>query len=247
METMSPEGLESWIAEYPAYMRERDGFEVRPERADEFLLLLGLAERVARAAEAYLVLAKSDFTLEAITLVRAAFEHAITLEWVFVTRHGVDQFQRQVDRDRIAYFRKLNAWLKNDEIAAKIKELRASSKGDRLLSFARIIAQLDDHEHTLQKLYDILSQQVHVTFGAVTAHLDEAEDGRLAIVHDPQDAMRHGTLYALAIACMLSWWVLANLTEDNEALVRLDRDSDKLAIPTNLAHVVSVSLRRPDL
>lgn len=247
MEVGSSAQLAEWIAEFPKYVHSREAFKVPAENCDDFLLLVGVALRIARNAEAYLVLVDSGHSLEATPLARAAFEHAVTLQWIFVTLTGPSRFRHQVDSDRVAFFKRLNQWLKSDDIAEGIQKIKAPMEGERLPSFMQIVARLDDREKTLKHLYDLLSQQIHITFGAVTESLEDIDDGRVGLVHGAQDAMRDGTLYSLSIACIWAWWVLAKLLDDEDALAQLDLDSDRLNIPTNLASNVRADQRRADL
>lgn len=65
-------------------------------RSTEFLLLYGLIGRTTRFADANMKLVRLDHVHEAVPLARAALKHAVTAQWVFPIRGGIDRNRYQV-------------------------------------------------------------------------------------------------------------------------------------------------------
>lgn len=234
--------LADWIRECVSSLRDADGFTVEKVHADEFLLLYGLVARTFRYSNAYLTLTDVGMVGEAVPLARAALEHAITLQWVFVVEGGVTKYRNSVARDRVEHYEKLAKWLDNDELRQALTELGPLPKGSQLGKFMAMVRDLDEGTF-LETTYHVLSQHVHVTHSAVTSFLRPGEE-ELHILFDQEYAYRYQATYACAIACMLARWVLARLTDDDALLEELDRISDELLLPMELAQHVKPPRKR---
>jgi len=233
MPDVPEEDLIAWIRACVSSLRDVDGFTVERAHSDEFLLLYGLIARTFRYSNAYLTLVDAKMEGEAVPLARAALEHAITLQWVFVVDGGVKKFRNSVAHDRVEHYGKLADWLDNDELREALTELDPLPEGSRLGKFMGVVRDLDQGTF-LETTYHVLSQHVHVTHSAVTSFLQPGED-ELHILYEQEYAYRYQATYACAVACMLARWVLARLTNDNALLEELDRISDELQLPMELA------------
>lgn len=103
-------------------------------------------------------------------LARAAFEHAITLQLVFISDGGIDRFNREVMHNRISQYTTLATWLNNTEFARLAAQRDAPPAGKRLAPFGTLFTD-PDQERFLATSYHALSQQVHVTHAVVVAAL----------------------------------------------------------------------------
>lgn len=240
------EDLEAWIAECVEHLRDRDGFRVLDAHANEFLLLFGLAGRTVRYSDAYLLLVRSRYGPEAIPLARAALEHAVTLQWVFIVNGSIDRFRIEVAHDRLAHYSTLADWLGSDELNAEVAKLDPPPPGKRMPPFMNILRELDEGKF-LETSYHVLSQQVHVTHAAVTSFLTPGEGAQLSLAYDQEYPYRYQATYAVAAACMLARWVIARLTNDTSLLEVLDKASDRLILPMTLLDQLPPERRRVGL
>lgn len=234
--------LADWIRACVSSLRDADGFTVDSGHADEFLLLYGLIARTFRYSNAYLKLVDAGMEGEAVPLARAALEHAITLQWVFVIDGGVTKYRNSVAHDRVEHYRKLAEWLDSDELRKAVIELDPIPGGSQLGKFLAMVRDLDEGSF-LETSYHVLSQHVHVTHSAVTSFLQPGES-ELHVLYEQEYAYRYQATYACAVACMLARWVLARLTDDKALLNELDRVSDELQLPMELAQYVRPPRRR---
>lgn len=238
--------LEAWIEECVAHLRDAEGFDVLSPHANEFLLLYGVIARTVRYADAYLVLCRAGYSSEAVALARAALEHSVTLQWIFVVTGGVDRFHVTAAHDRIKHYSNLADWLKNDELAEQLTKLDPPPEGKQLPPFMDMVRSLDQ-EKFLETSYHILSQQVHVTHAAVTSFITPGEEDKLHIQYDQDYGYRYQATYVTAAACMLARWVVARLTNNTELLSKLDSTSDELLLPMTLLDNVIPEKRRKGL
>lgn len=242
MPDVPEEALTDWIRTCVSGLRDANGFTVEKAHSDEFLLLYGLIARTFRYSDAYLTLVDAGMEGEAVPLARAALEHAITLQWIFVIDGGVKKYRNSVAHDRVEHYGKLAEWLDNEELRQALTELDPLPEGSRLGKFMDMVRDLD-HGTFLETTYHVLSQHVHVTHSAVTSFLQPGED-ELHILYEQEYAYRYQATYACAIACMLARWVLARLTDDSALLEELDRVSDGLQLPMELAQQVRPPRKR---
>lgn len=239
--------LVSWIEECVAHLRDNSGFRVPANHEADFQLLFGPVARTVRYSEAYLHLARADFSAEAIPLARAALEHAITLQWVCLTNAGVTRFRNTVRRDHANHYRKLALWLDSDELRQSLDRLEPLPAGSpQMPPFMNLLRDLD-HEGFLETSYHVFSQQVHVTHATVLSFLHVREGGTVEVTYDRPYPHRYQATYAVAAACMLARWVIATLTDDVALLEHLDAASDRLILPMNLLEQLPTIRRRPGL
>lgn len=118
-------------------------------------------------------------------------------------------------------------------------------KGLGLPNFTEMIKQLDNNGF-LRTTYKVLSQVVHVTHQATLDALDSDEHGVVTLKLKPDEDIGHETLYALAFACMLSAWIVADLEGLVDEFSRLKSVSEQLSIPYRLDASLSAEARRFD-
>ncbi|QIX54003.1 DUF5677 domain-containing protein [Rhodococcus sp. DMU1] len=237
--------LETWIEQCVAHLRDAENFNVHRPHKDEFLLLYGVAARVMRYSDAYLRLLRCGFVSEAVVLARAALEHAVTLQWVFIMDGGINRFQVDVGHDRLEHYRNLAEWLNHQELAEAVVSLNAPPKGKRLPPFMNMLRDLDQ-EKFLETSYHILSQHVHVTHTAVTSFIEPGTE-ELHIKYEQKYSYQYQATYVVAVSCMLARWVVAKLTDNPRLLELLDKTSDDLILPMTLIDNVNEKKRRKGL
>jgi hypothetical protein len=241
-EQPSVEALTSFIEETVTRLRDREEFQVKREQANEFLLLFGACARTIRYADAYLTLARTGFSSEGVPLARAALEHAVTAQWVYILKDGVDRFRVDTAHGHKGHYDNLAQWLKNDELATEVAKMPPLPTGKRMPPFMALLRELDKDKF-LESSYHILSQQVHVSHSTVFSFLECADDG-YHVKYDQQNPYEYQTVYVMAVSCMLARWVIAKLTDDNADLTHLDAESDELILPMTLEDEVPVDKRR---
>lgn len=213
---------------------------------NEFFLLYGVIARTIHFADTFLDLAEDGKSAEAVPLARAALEHAVTAQWVFIVDGGIDRWRLSVEHDRLDHYKTLSEWLKHDELAREVQQLPEPTKGKRLPKFMDMLRELD-HDRFLETSYMILSQQVHVTHAAVMAFIEGDEDGNPQLVAPGDYAYAYQATYVAAVACMLARWIIAKLTNDVDELRVLDSLSDELYLPVTLIDQLPEHKRRRDL
>ncbi|WP_413768912.1 DUF5677 domain-containing protein [Rhodococcus pyridinivorans] len=237
--------LEAWIEQCIAHLRDTEGFDVHRSHKEEFLLLYGVAARVMRYSDSYLRLVRDGFVGEAVVLARAALEHAVTLQWVFIVNGGIKRFQVDLGHEYIKHYDNLAQWLDNNELAEAVTAIDAPPEGKRLPPFMDMLRDLDDGKY-LETSYHILSQHVHVTPAAVASFL-EAGAEELHIKYEQEYSYQYQATYVVAVSCMLARWVVAKLTNDPQLLELLDKASDDLILPMTLIDNVDTKKRREGL
>lgn len=228
-----------------AHLRDADSFDVHKHHKDEFLLLYGVVARIMRLSDAYLRLLRCGFVGEAGVLARAALEHAVTLQWVFVVDGGIRRYQAEVAHERLNHYSNLADWLHIQELTDAISALETPPLGKRLPPFMNMLRDLDQGKF-LETSYHILSQQAHVTHAAVAAFLAPGVEG-LHIKYEQEYGYKHQATYVVAASCMLARWVVAKLTDDPQLLQLLDTTSDVLVLPRTLIDGVNEKRRRKGL
>lgn len=236
---------EAWIEECVAHLQDAKSYDVVSAHANEFLLLYGVIARTMRFADAYLQLVRSGYGSEAVVLARAALEHAVTLQWIFVVNGGIDRYRVTSAHDRQEHYSNLAEWLNNEELAEEVKKLDLRPVGKRLPPFMNMLRDLDK-ENFLEMSYHILSQQVHVTHSAVTSFVAPGED-ELHIKYDQDYGYQYQATYVVAASCMFARWVVARLTNDTALLEQLDKASEDLILPMTLLDSVAPSKQRKGL
>lgn len=237
--------LHAWIEYCVSAVRDRQEYVVPRTRSTEFLILYGLVGRTTRFADAYLKLVRLDHGHEAVALARAALEHAVTAQWVFLVHGGIDRYQVAIERDLREHYKTMAKYLESPEFVARVAALGPPPAGKALPPFMEMLRQLD-RQRFLETSYHMLSQQVHVTHAAVTSFLDQSEN--LAQLKYEQDyPYAYQATYVVAEACMLVRWIQATLTNDEGVLAELNRKSDELVLPMNLIESLPEGRRRPGL
>ncbi|WP_147441645.1 DUF5677 domain-containing protein [Mycetocola lacteus] len=233
MAQVSEAEFTKWIRECISSVRDAQNFAIEAHRRDEFLLLHGLIVRTLRYCDAFLLLNKSGFEVEATALARAALEHSITLQWVFLVEGGVERYRVFASQRIRNHYKQLAEWEDHDELRSAVNDMPPVFEGSGLGSFSDLLKNLDDGSFLIEQ-YHLLSQQVHVTHETVLSALT-LENGETGILWDQQYPYRRSATQICAISSMFARWVLANQTNDTELLAYLDQVSEALVIPMNLA------------
>jgi len=214
--------------------KSSSSFPVAPGQRDDFSALFGLIQRVRRLAQAYVRLSADGFGVEAEILVRAALEHAITAQWAYLTIGGVDRLRVAGSQHNFTLMQTIYRYSNNPERDAIVAEAKAAViAGPGLPKITQIVKELDVENGFLTQTYKVLSQVTHVTDRAQLDAFDLVGD-TVVVRAAPADDAAHPVLYALASACMLSGWILADLTGDEDELEYLKEASWELTLPARM-------------
>ncbi|MFJ6531493.1 hypothetical protein [Microbacterium sp. NPDC091662] len=164
--------LEGWIRDCVDHLRAADNYRVARAHQDEFYLLFGVIVRTIRYADAYLDLVHLNKEAEAVPLARAALEHAITLQWVFIVDGGVARFSRSVASERASHYAKLADWLENEELLLEVGKLEEPPAGKGLAPFTNLMRELD-HDEFLETTIRQSRRWRHRNVGARHDHAGE--------------------------------------------------------------------------
>lgn len=240
------DALLAFILRYIQVPSRKHEFKVDTQRQDEFLFLFGLTHRVRRLAQAYLRLRKGDFEVEGQILVRSALEHAVTAQWAYLTRGGIERLKVSGTTDQYTFVKLLAEYSSDPAAPQQVEDFKDRVlKGPGLPNFTEMIKQLDNNGF-LRTTYKVLSQVVHVTHQATLDALDSDESGDVTLKLKPGADIGHETLYTLASACMLSAWIVADLEGIADEFSRLKSFSEQLSIPYRLDASLSAEARRFD-
>lgn len=201
------------------------------ERATE---LYGLTMSVLQFAEGFHLLAKSGKEVAAIPLARTAFEHAITLQWILQTPEGVDRYINTVVHKKHNHDKALATWTGNEDLLQALKEKELLlPEGKRLGKTSQLIEELDGkRDGFFMRLYDILSQTVHVSPRSVIDYRQVSSNGRspdLKITDRSEDLWVAVVSVALSVMWTAHSW--AELTDDDDLRMRLEEASKELRLP----------------
>lgn len=137
------------------------------------LVVFGLAAHVHRLAEAYLLLYAQGMTLEAMPLLRGAFETALTCAWVDALPALTDEAHRQW----VALTATLSGprWPVDEETReawrAVAHEPATTSSSGAARHFQRLCEDLVQAGDQAYGLYRIVSAEVHPTLGVIHRYL----------------------------------------------------------------------------
>jgi hypothetical protein len=226
--------MRSCIADF-ATRRTR---HISEARAREFKMTFGCCVQTVRYAEAYLVLCENGLSLEARAPARSALEHAVTAEYAYLRRDGLDQLAASADhtswsiRDRMHRWTGVEGYRPGPEPSGSLRLPSVTGeRGDR----PSIMRTLDPDDVLLHPGYAVLSQGVHVTNQTLSGFFVMNEDrSEMQIRHHRGDDLADYTRFLVAEACMLVAWIYAHVTENQARLDELDALSDQLHLPIRL-------------
>lgn len=201
----------------------------------ELRLLIGPCLQVMKYAQAYLLLVNSNFTREAEPLARAAFEHAVTAQWTYLTVDGFDRFLVWASRTEKEHWSQLAKWSNNTEMADFADKLVIPA-GKSMPNYGNILHDgLIDGEF-FQLTQSVLSQTLHITPSSIANHLDPTDASKL--IQFPKPLFGYETTLVVAMSCMLTAGLVADLIYDQALSDGLDAASDELKLPRDIsAHI----------
>lgn len=127
-------------------------------------------------------------------------------------------------------------------LANGYRRTEGTARGRRLGKFQDMLRDLD-HKHFLESRYNLLSQQVHVTHGAVTGFID-ARQSELGITYEQNSPYRSVATHVAALAATLARRLLARLRNDEAMLRQLPSVSDRLQLPIDLSDQLPPAKKR---
>lgn len=213
---------------------------VRAEFGDEYFHLFGLIQRVRRIVQGYALLRQKSFSTEARILARVALEHAVTGQWIFYTKGGLDRFRVSVSRDE--YNLRKAVGVKDKARLKGLEDAIIAGKG--MPSWTDIRVDLDAEIGYVAHAYSVLSQIVHVTHSTVLDALEVTDDGLLYLRHEPAPALELEVLHIVAASSILAWWLEAVMTGDADLQERLHENSHELAMAMRLDQNLPEAKRR---
>lgn len=197
--------------------------EVGGDHGADLYVLHGVCTQAVRHAQAALTLIDAGFEREATANVRAALEHAVTAQWNLYVPEMRGRLVPGAKQKAAEFYTTAGKYLGSTEFSNKVEEW---SKCKGLPKFQQIMERVDptdiDGGGLLKFSYAVLSQQVHVTSGAVTSylHLDQDE---LSLKRSAGDPFAQPTMFALAMAVALSVYVIEDLRDDKTRRDEVDR------------------------
>ncbi|WP_315092847.1 DUF5677 domain-containing protein [uncultured Cellulomonas sp.] len=222
--------LKAWIAEAALLAVPPEQIRVPVENDRLFLTVYSVCRQAIRYAEAYSATAASGFEHEAVPLVRAAFEHAVTAQWVYLTPGGHALLSAGV-RASMHDFQVRFAQRAGDHVWMDHLELSTPPKVHGRPNFGKMMRAVD-HEEFLELIYSLLSQATHVTFRSVTGYLDgSSEQFELLPERRVSAEVNYQVLHAAAMSSLLALSVLAHVIDDPQLLDLVSRRSDELMLP----------------
>jgi hypothetical protein len=175
------------------------GWEAAPERMrgdrrknpETTLAVFGFAAHVHRLARAALLLIDQEMVLEALPLVRSAFETALTCAWINEQPDALPALRNKEYRQWSALVDTLSrpAWRTDDETkaqwAALAHEPESTSSNQPVRYFKQLSDDLVQAGDQAYGLYRILSANVHPTIGVIRRYLREPNEEHAILSHIP--------------------------------------------------------------
>ncbi|GAB2966666.1 DUF5677 domain-containing protein [Saccharothrix stipae] len=198
----------------------------------QFVTVLALAAHTHRVARGVLVLYGEDLRLEAVPLVRSAYEHSLTAMWLaqydeavigFVNRY--DQ-QRRLAVDTIAKA----GWSGAKELADRLEqEERRSSRADGPAgNFGQLCNELEPGGDEAYAIYRILSSLSHA--GALLADHYMAADPLEVSLEPRRVGEATHWLYLTAVSVVKAAWAVDMLEFDHPRRGALQAAGDRLGV-----------------
>jgi hypothetical protein len=183
--TVADQLLAGWEAA-PEHMRGD-----RRKNPEVTLAVFGLAAHVHRLARAALLLIDQEMVLEALPLVRSAFETALTCAWINEQPDALPALRNKEDRQWSALVDTLSrpAWRTDDETkarwAALSHEPESTSSNQPIRYFKQLCDDLLQAGDQAYGLYRIMSASVHPTINLISRYLREPDEGHANLSHIP--------------------------------------------------------------
>ena len=236
--------LLGFITRYVQYGKRAERTVVLSRHADAFLPVYALTQRVRRYSRAYIRLMHDGMASAGQPLVRAALEHAVTAQWVFYSKDGIDRMKVSSAKDHLKFVQDIGSYADDDPY---IEQLRAEVQpGPGLQTWHQIREAFEKEKDFLASSYAVLSQAVHVTHAVWFDAISVEEDGSLALRDEPDDFSNDAVTYVLASSCMLSWWLEAVCRGDEHRMRALQDDAHTLSMPASLERRLPPDQLRPD-
>ncbi|QNE37938.1 hypothetical protein [Leifsonia shinshuensis] len=231
----------AWIRE-ASELIEREDFVVKASDEVVFKQLWGICVQAIRHARAYVLLVDADFEREAMVLARAALEHAVTAQWAFHRHDGLSKLRVSMVRGEKENIEMVGEWFSDAGLLATAAAISVP-QGRGLPSFTDMMRDLDE-ERFLENSYGSLSLAVHVRASTQTSYFAGSADD-LVLRHVPAHALRGPATNMAAMAAMLAVAVIMELVDDQEALSRINEESERLILPPTLRPGIPETKRRP--
>lgn len=193
------------------------GWEDCPDRTDRdrrkhpesTLAVFGLAAHVHRLARAYLLLHEEGMGLEAMPLLRSAFEAALTCAWVNEVPDALPALSNETHRQWVALTDTLSGprWPVDDETRAAWRavahEPQTTNSSGSAKHFARLCGDLVQAGDQAYGLYRIMSSQVHPTLGLIHRYLRPPGEASVNLSLEPTPDPAPGSWLLLLCASMV--------------------------------------------
>lgn len=242
--------LSAFLLRFRQDSKHDDRFEVQVGNGSDFELLIGIVTRIRRLTGAYMRLHKAGFTAEGEVLARSALEHAVTAQWAYLVKGGMDGLAYSFHKSQGDILKALYEQTNDEDVQTRyLQHLATPRQGKRLPSISGSGGMLDQFKNPFLSLsYRVLSQRVHVSSSTFTDALEMGDDGKtLEVVEAPTGKYHYESVSCLAISAMLISWILARLEGDTAEISKLVSIASSLSLPYRLDLDLDAGLRRfPD-
>ncbi len=212
-------------------------------------VLYGLCQQALNHARAALAVLDAGLPVEAGVNIRAALEHAVTAQWVFLTPDGV---MRLIEGAKTAYSFYDSAQMRVP-LPPNLLDQIADWKALRPLPIFSVRCDDLDGTHdpetpksgTLRFEYVRLSQATHVTSRTIAEYLSiDPLSGEVLLRQESPDRFPAANMLSLGMATAMACWVLESLRVPPNRLSEVEQIADEANIPSTLAEDYEVAKRK---
>jgi hypothetical protein len=214
----------------------------RSKQPEATLVVWGLAAHVHRLARAYVVLYRQGMVLEAMPLLRAAFETALTCAWANEMPDALPSLGNEQHRRWTALVKELSGprWPVDDETRAAWRavthEPASTSSDGSARHFERLCHDLVQAGDQAYGLYRIMSSETHPTMTVVMRYLRPPGPAHVNLSDEPEPDDEGGRRWLLLVCASMVWSGRAFDFHDRDRPRRgeLRRAAKALGVPESL-------------
>ena len=167
------------------------------------------------------------------TNARAAFQHAVTAQWVLLTHHGEQDLLTEMRRNHSTTVKdfSLSATLPEDLLSAA--QAATASKGPAR-DFWQMCARFS-RDKSLYVLFRRMSDSVHPSLRTFTYHLDaDDERGVFGLIERSPRDPEPDLLISLAVSAMLALSAVEALRKDHARMPEVLTIAERWEVPLDL-------------
>lgn len=240
--------LSGWYAQ-PTEMTIRRSTQRRSHTRAQWLTTYALAAHAHRLAHGALKLWRDDFQLECMPLIRAAFEHALTAQFIAQCEDGVLGFFNEAARNQKVRLDDIAraGWDGASEIANRLEawETVDTAATQTARSFKTLCEDLEPGGPLSYAIYRTLSALSHASRSTVAYYLDHIEDE--TVQQEPREFGEPNRSWWLFILCICVVWAgraIDMLLRDHPRRTELREAAKQLQITPELQVSQKYRMRR---